>query len=91
MLAGYPAPSTSAAVAGVTAGVAGTIAGGALFSWLRERSGTLTAPILLHIVTNSGGLVTALAAAGPAARRGSPAAAGVAGPRPGAQERMARK
>ena len=51
------------AVAGVTAGVAGTIAGGVLFSWLRERSGSLAAPILLHAATNSGGLVTALAVA----------------------------
>jgi membrane protease YdiL (CAAX protease family) len=62
------------AVAGVAAGVAGTIAGGVLFSWLRERSGSLTAPILLHMATNSGGLVAALAvaAASPAAPRGSP-------------------
>ena len=62
------------AVAGVTAGVAATTAGGVLFSWLRERSGSLTAPILLHVATNSGGLVTALAvaAASPAARQGLP-------------------
>ena len=62
------------AVTGVTAGVAATTAGGVLFSWLRERSGSLTAPILLHVATNSGGLVTALAvaAAHPAARRGFP-------------------
>ena len=79
------------AVAGVAAAVAGTTAGGVLFSWLRERSGSLAAPILVHVATNSGGLVTALAvaAAGPATPRGSPAAAGVAGTSPGAQERMA--
>jgi membrane protease YdiL (CAAX protease family) len=69
-------------VAGVTAAVAGTTAGGALFSWLRERSGSLTGPILLHVATNSGGLVAALAVAdaSPAAPRGSPPAAAEAGP-----------
>jgi membrane protease YdiL (CAAX protease family) len=62
------------AVAGVTAGVAGTTASGVLLSWLRERSGSLTAPILLHVATNSGGLITALAIAAvdPAAPRGLP-------------------
>src|SRR5215831_7629161 len=81
------------ALAGVTAGVAVTTAGGVLFSWLRERSGSLTAPILLHVATNSGGLVTAMAvaAASPAAQRGSPAASGVAGASPRGQERIGRK
>src|SRR5262252_1418808 len=62
------------AVAGVTAGVAATTAGGVLFSWLRERSGSVTAPILLHVATNSGGLITTLAvgAADPAAPQGLP-------------------
>jgi membrane protease YdiL (CAAX protease family) len=62
------------AVAGVAAAVATTTAGGVLFSWLRERSGSLTAPILLHVATNSGGLIAALAVAGaaPAVRRGLP-------------------
>src|SRR5262245_4955939 len=71
------------AVAGVTAGVAATTAGGVLFSWLRERSGSVTAPILLHVATNSGGLVTALAAAAatPAAPQGLPGS----GPRGGDQ------
>jgi len=50
-------------VAGVTAAVAATTAGGVVFSWLRERTGSLTAPILLHVATNSGGLITALAVA----------------------------
>jgi uncharacterized protein len=61
-------------VAGVTAAVATTTAGGVLFSWLRERSGSLTAPILLHVATNSGGLITALAvaAASPGAPQGLP-------------------
>jgi membrane protease YdiL (CAAX protease family) len=61
------------ALAGVTAGVAATTAGGVLFSWLRERSGSLTAPILLHVATNSGGLVTALAVAA-VTRRATPSA-----------------
>jgi membrane protease YdiL (CAAX protease family) len=65
-LAGSPGRT----VAGVTAAVATTTAGGVLFSWLRERSGSLTAPILLHVATNSGGLVTALAVAGPATPQG---------------------
>src|SRR5690349_22227756 len=61
-------------VAGVTAAVATTTAGSVLFSWLRDRSGSLTAPILLHVATNSGGLIAALAvaAADPAAREGLP-------------------
>jgi CAAX protease family protein len=58
-LAGAPGRT----VAGVTAAVAATTAGGVLFSWLRERTGSLTAPILLHVATNSGGLITALAVA----------------------------
>ena len=59
-------------VAGVAAAVATTTAGGVLFSWLRERSGSLTAPILLHVATNSGGLVAAVAvtAADPAGQPG---------------------
>jgi len=49
------------AVAGVSAGVAVMAAGGALLSWLRERSGGLAAPIALHLVTNSGAAVAAWA------------------------------
>jgi uncharacterized protein len=49
------------AVAGVTAGVAATAAGGGLLSWLRETSGGLAAPMALHLVTNSGGAVAAWA------------------------------
>jgi membrane protease YdiL (CAAX protease family) len=51
------------AVAGVAAGVVVTGAGGALLSWLRARSGSLTAPVLLHLATNSGGPVAAWAVA----------------------------
>jgi len=80
-------------VAGVTAAVAATTAGGLLFSWLRERSGSLTAPILLHVATNSGGLIAALAAAAadPAAPRGLPESAGAAGTSPRGQERSSGK
>jgi uncharacterized protein len=46
-------------LAGVTAGVAATAAGGVLFSWLRARSGSLAAPVLLHIATNSLGALAA--------------------------------
>jgi uncharacterized protein len=48
-------------LAGVTAGVAATAAGGVLLSWLRTRSGSLAAPILLHVATNSVGALAAWA------------------------------
>src|SRR5215471_3363646 len=51
------------AAARVAAGVAATAVGGALLSWLRARSGSLTAPVLLHLATNSGGQVAAWAVA----------------------------
>ena len=50
-------------VARVAAGVAVTTAGGALLSWLRARSGSLTAPVLLHLATNCVGPVVAWAVA----------------------------
>jgi membrane protease YdiL (CAAX protease family) len=53
------------AVAGVTAGVAATAAGGAAFSWLRARSGRLAAPVALHLAINCGGLAAAWAATRP--------------------------
>jgi membrane protease YdiL (CAAX protease family) len=43
----------------VTAVVAVAGAGGALFSWLRARSGSLTTPVLLHLSTNCAGLLAA--------------------------------
>jgi uncharacterized protein len=46
----------SARVAG---GVAASAAAGVLFSWLRARSGTLAAPVLLHLAANCVGLVVA--------------------------------
>jgi membrane protease YdiL (CAAX protease family) len=61
-------------LAGVTAGVAATAAGGVLLSWLRARSGSLAAPVLLHIATNCGGALTAWAVAriGATGRPGEP-------------------
>jgi uncharacterized protein len=50
-------------LAGVSAGVAATAAGGVLLSWLRTRSGSLAAPILLHVATNSLGALAAWAIA----------------------------
>jgi uncharacterized protein len=47
------------AAARVAAGVTATAAGGALFSWLRARSGGLAAPVLLHLATNCAGPVVA--------------------------------
>ena len=51
------------AVSRTAAGVAATAAGGVLLSWLREHSGSLTAPVLVHLATNSGGVLTAWAVA----------------------------
>lgn len=50
-------------VARAFAGSAATAAGGTLLSWLRSHSGSLTAPALLHLATNCGGLITAWAVA----------------------------
>ena len=81
------------AVAGVAVAVATTTTGGVVFSWLRERSGSLTAPILLHVATNSGGLIAALAvaAADPAMRRGCQKTAGVPGTSPRGDDRSSGK
>jgi membrane protease YdiL (CAAX protease family) len=64
------------ATARVLAGVAVTTAGGAVLSWLRERSGSLAAPVLLHLATNCGGPVAAWAVAS----RGTPAEGRIAPP-----------
>ena len=48
----------------VAASVAGTAAAGLLLSWLRERSGSLAAPVLLHLSANCGAALAARAAAG---------------------------
>ncbi len=48
----------------VTAAVAGTAAAGLLLSALRERSGSLAAPVLLHLTANCGATLAARSAAG---------------------------
>ena len=57
------AGSRRQAAAGVAAGVAVTTAGGVLFSWLRARSGSLAAPVLMHLATNCVGPVVVWAVA----------------------------
>ena len=47
------APSRDARIAAVTAVAVGTAAAGALLSVLRERSGSLAAPVLVHLAANS--------------------------------------
>ncbi len=51
-------------VAGVALAVAGTAAGGAVFCWLRLRSGSLVAPIVAHAALNSLALVAAFLVTG---------------------------
>ena len=46
------APSRGARIAAVTAVAAGTAAAGALLSVLRQRSGSLAAPVLVHLAAN---------------------------------------
>ena len=46
------APSRGARIATVTAVAAGTAAAGAVLSVLRDRSGSLAAPVLLHLAAN---------------------------------------
>ncbi len=56
------AAARTARIAAVTAVAGGTSAAGALLSALRNRSGSLAAPILLHLAANCGGaLASALA------------------------------
>jgi uncharacterized protein len=53
------AASRRAELGGVAAAVAGTAAAGVLLSWLRDRSGSLAAPVLLHLTANCGGALAA--------------------------------
>ena len=53
------AASRRAAAGPVAAAVAGTAAAGLLLSWLRERSGSLAAPVLLHLSANCGAALAA--------------------------------
>lgn len=57
------AASPGQAASRVAAGSAATAAAGLLLSWLRSRSGSLAAPVLLHLVANCGGLLAAWAVA----------------------------
>jgi membrane protease YdiL (CAAX protease family) len=63
-----------ATLGSVAGAVAATAAAGLLLSGLRERSGSLAAPVLLHLTANSGAAVAAWAA--------RPRPAGRAGPMP---------
>jgi CAAX protease family protein len=58
------AASRRATAGSVAATVAGTAAAGLLLSWLRERSGSLAAPVLLHLSANCGAALAARAAHG---------------------------
>ncbi len=58
----------------VTAGVAATAAGGALLSSLRARSGSLAAPVLLHLAINCAGALAAWSVATLDRRRAAPSA-----------------
>jgi membrane protease YdiL (CAAX protease family) len=57
------APGRRAVWGAVTAAVAGTAAAGLLLSALRERSGSLAAPVLLHLTVNCGAALAARSAA----------------------------
>jgi len=59
------------AAATVTAAVAATTAGGVVLSWLRVRSGSLAAPMLLHLTINCAGALAAWSIAATAHRRRS--------------------
>jgi membrane protease YdiL (CAAX protease family) len=58
------AASRRATAGSVAATVAGTAAAGLLLSWLRERSGSLAAPVLLHLSANCGAALAARSAHG---------------------------
>ena len=59
------APGRGARRAAVASVAAGTAAAGALLSYLRERSGSLAAPVLLHLAANcTGPLASAVATGG---------------------------
>ncbi len=54
--------SAASVAAGAAAAVVFTALAGVLFSWLRLRSGSLAAPMLLHLTTNSAGVLAAFLA-----------------------------
>jgi CAAX protease family protein len=57
-------PGSRAEWAGVAAAVAGTTAIGGLLSGFRHRSGSLSAPVLLHLTANCGAALAARTVAG---------------------------
>lgn len=61
----HPARAAGDSVVGT---VAGTMLAGALFSWLRRRSGSVLAPMLLHYAVNASGAVLAARARDKVAR-----------------------
>lgn len=63
------ADGRAARAASVSAAVVATAAGGGLLAWLRTRSGSLAAPVLLHLATNCPGPLAAWAVARRAGRR----------------------
>ena len=65
VVANRPAAGPVGRGAAVLAGCAGTAVAGALFTGLRERSGSLVAPVLLHLSTNVSGILAARAAGAP--------------------------
>lgn len=58
------APSSPAGLATTAGAVATTAVAGVLFTWLRQRSGSLLAPVVAHLATNVGGLLAASTAQG---------------------------
>ncbi len=58
-----------ARLAAVIAAVAGTAVAGTALAWLRDRSGSLAGPVLVHLAANCAAALAARAAAGSAPRR----------------------
>ena len=52
-------PGPIGVVPAIVAGVVGTAFAGMVLSWLRNRSGSLAAPVMVHISSNSIGFVLA--------------------------------
>ncbi len=52
-------PSAAAAATAVAGSVAGTTAAGLVFTWLRNRSGSVLAPVMLHGAINGGAYTVA--------------------------------
>jgi membrane protease YdiL (CAAX protease family) len=66
-----PAAGRRTTAANAAAAVAAATAGGVLLSWLRVRSGSLAAPLLLHLTINTTGALAAWSVAATDRRRGS--------------------